>query len=558
MSRFLASAAIALAPINILAARALAQPLPCPTTFFDGEFNVGDWEEIVFHVDGNGGTASSTQELSGGNPDRYRRVVHSINPAQSPGTPDTCLYVFHRSRLSTYDPHLQGAIASIDFAIDSKQLDLPFPTSSGHGFSIALRQNGSVYFVAAPLIAQETEWTHKSATALNAESFTSFDAQGHPDFSQSGLPIEFGFRTANCNLGSTPYTITDGYDNWSVTLHAPRTGRVLFEDAVTPVRVAAGPRVSVIARSRTDGARHAVDASDDGSYYLPQLAPGDYDIVARYELPLRYIYSYPRWPRVVWQPFDLSTSPDLTVSADGTINPCPMDILFPWPAILLHGRIGGSNPGPSQMTDLAAWLAIARPRDLSTSPRFGIIPIAPDMGSGNYYSFENALEANHLSAITGLFPSQTRLRVLGYSQGGLVARILLESSTVLPPARIERVVQAGTPNHGSCLASFYPGTGLTESDLDSFNSVWTHSYGVPFFQIAGAGSCMFPPCTFGHCNSDRVVDSDSVFFLGQVPGADYTVFEMMTLQGVTHFDSQRGLLHDPSSINEIARLLSRP
>ena len=110
-------------------------PYAAATTFFDGTFNDADWQ-VVDHQVGFGGTSSAIQRASGGNPDEFREVTTTLNPASG----ERRVFSFNFRSGAVYDPQSQGAIQSIDYSEDAIILNAPEAQSVGLG----LRQDGEL------------------------------------------------------------------------------------------------------------------------------------------------------------------------------------------------------------------------------------------------------------------------------------------------------------------------------------------------------------------------------------------------------------------------------
>ena len=170
-------------------------------TFYDGTFDPASWN--TSQTMGAGGQTFS-QEQTGGNPDEYFRAQTITN---SP-----VIYA-HINQAFTIDP-FETSIESIDFSIDIQN----FVTfGQGMGFALALEQNGSVFFGPGQITssADTSQWVDFSQLALVESQFERQTGSADLDFSSSGSPITFGFRTANSNGN----TITTGYDNYAVTVN---------------------------------------------------------------------------------------------------------------------------------------------------------------------------------------------------------------------------------------------------------------------------------------------------------------------------------------------------
>ena len=204
--------AVAVSAAVVVGAYASAPAAQAATvTFGDSTFADADWE-LIQNSFGPGGTATAAQVPTGGNPDAYRS--HTITLNQPVGA-EASAFPFSGSLPSTYDPSL-GAITSVDFSIDTIGLLV-----GNQRVGVAAKQDSVIYIVTTPgVFATEFEWTNKIQSGLTADDFgTITDPSIHPDFTESGGVIEFGFYSAtSAPAGSTAGTNTIGLDNWSVTL----------------------------------------------------------------------------------------------------------------------------------------------------------------------------------------------------------------------------------------------------------------------------------------------------------------------------------------------------
>ncbi len=196
-------------------------------SFGDSDFNDADWT-VVTETTGAGGTLlSASQVLVGGNPAAHRQIELELNGSAQGGGVFT-----HSFRTSaTYNPSVEGAIATLDYREDARCV----VSSPGGCFVIgpSLRQDGNVFLSRkTPLLSiSEFEWTHKELTGLTPEDFRSIASGNyseHPDFSDSGSEIEFGFHRA---MSTSPVTITrsSAIDNWEIVLHQLPVDLISFE-----------------------------------------------------------------------------------------------------------------------------------------------------------------------------------------------------------------------------------------------------------------------------------------------------------------------------------------
>jgi hypothetical protein len=206
-------------------------------TFSDQDFNAGDWGLIEFAV--GGGTTSVTRETSEGNPGAYRQITNTV-PTPSSGGYATVFGIQLRAD-ATYDPAVRGAIDSVDYSEDATLLS---GFNQGQATGPALRQDGHFYLVRG-LLTPVSEclgtWCPRGLANLHQQDFILvvggspadpagfFDETSHPDFSDTGSEIKFGFYRANGVVyPDGGYTIVGGIDNWSITLYIP------FEDTTPP------------------------------------------------------------------------------------------------------------------------------------------------------------------------------------------------------------------------------------------------------------------------------------------------------------------------------------
>ena len=178
----------------------------------DGEFLVDDWEAIVLQADG-GASGSYTQELTGGDPDSFRRIVHNV-----PGG-GNFLVVFHRFDAFIYTPSVDGPISTIDYSESRRNLSGMGEVTS----ALALQQDGVVYVSFLQNLSADQNWSTGELFDITSADFGNYVfnnlvGQNSPDFSATGGEIKFGFARGNSSL-SSGYIRTNGIDNWSLTIH---------------------------------------------------------------------------------------------------------------------------------------------------------------------------------------------------------------------------------------------------------------------------------------------------------------------------------------------------
>ncbi|AFZ48307.1 protein of unknown function DUF1555 [Cyanobacterium stanieri PCC 7202] len=181
-------------------------------TFFDGTFNDADWTRIVNITPSPSGSSgeTATQSLSGGNPDAFRSMTHTL-------TGGTAVNVFHFNNNAIYNPAL-GAIVSIDYSADVRGLT---PSAGTFGDGFAILQDGRIFRTGTTGVSTGSPWQTKSLLGLTDGNFFALDGGSGPDFSITGSLIQFGYERNNANFSPSPTarTITHGIDNWSVRLN---------------------------------------------------------------------------------------------------------------------------------------------------------------------------------------------------------------------------------------------------------------------------------------------------------------------------------------------------
>ncbi len=206
--------------VTALVAAAVAAPAMASVTYADGTFTPSNWGfETV--VAGPGGSSSGTQ-VAGGNPDTAREIANSINS----GGLVWGVSRFGTTNATRYEPVNQGAILSVDFAIDFR-----FVTGiGGQGQSVAViaKQGMLVYGAGHAITGSTGQWGSHSITGLTAADFTLLNGASGPaiDFSGTAIPIRFGFGAGNSSTGGA-YSNTVMYDNFEVVVHnvpAPAAG----------------------------------------------------------------------------------------------------------------------------------------------------------------------------------------------------------------------------------------------------------------------------------------------------------------------------------------------
>lgn len=204
-----------------------AQAAPLQQTsivFSDETFMPASWtltEEI------QGDVTSTTSQQPSGNPGNFRYSA-SIFPPIDP-TDFEVVWSFHFYEDMVYDPAVQGPIESLSYQEDNALLNVSpsYPSASIFGYFI-LKQYGLIYKVGAFPIAN-TEWSTSYLSEVKENEIYLFVdplPNVHPDFSESGAPITFGYaRMAYRSPTDPPIPANQeliyqhGIDNWRVTVN---------------------------------------------------------------------------------------------------------------------------------------------------------------------------------------------------------------------------------------------------------------------------------------------------------------------------------------------------
>ncbi len=287
-----------------------AAPAKAQVVLSDSAFNPSRWSAPAVY-DSTTGAVAAVTVASGAN--QYRHVINTVGPALADRASKVLgVHIFAQS----YSPAAQGAVAAIDFKIDTS-CAAPDCTAGGQIFGIALRQGGRDYiayiagradgyplgfasasgvgdavpnFWQAPAIAgwktsasrwQASQFCQVSAAAIVSPLDGVCDASKQPDFSAAGGPIQCGFFTYD-DLGfdsaNPGYNYAQGtsYDNWSCTMLPPGSLRVT--KIVAPLPAGPPPQFPLTVRctdpSGVTADRNLVVAANTSSAPVDDLVPG--------------------------------------------------------------------------------------------------------------------------------------------------------------------------------------------------------------------------------------------------------------------------------------------
>ena len=208
-----------------LAAIALgaSTPVSASTDFVDGDFSSG-WSYSQVTA-GNGGSASISLQGGGGSPGA--NLVAATSVAADCGA----IYAFAFKTTATYNPATEGPLASFNYSEDAKLID---GFGSGQATGPAIQQGGKLFVLPGFPTGTDTNWHHMVRGGLTASEFIEVlggpcpnytNPGSHPDFSENGSTMTFGFFRANSQIdGFGAYSITAAIDNWKVSL-----GPILYD-----------------------------------------------------------------------------------------------------------------------------------------------------------------------------------------------------------------------------------------------------------------------------------------------------------------------------------------
>jgi hypothetical protein len=182
-------------------------------TFSDpGTFNLGTWTETIT----GDGDVIDTRNAVGGNPNDFL----SLETIPSGGVIIQGVYI---NSAASWDPSTQGAISSIDMAIDVTLLDSKFGHADGQAYGIVILQDGMFFKTGFGLTGTANTFSSRQINGAMQADFIEHLLSGAsgaamPDFGGTGSEILFGLIVANS--GGAPISgTTAGYDNWAITVN---------------------------------------------------------------------------------------------------------------------------------------------------------------------------------------------------------------------------------------------------------------------------------------------------------------------------------------------------
>lgn len=191
-------------------------------TFTDGNFDPSDWSSSIQLSQGT--LSAVADQFNQGNPPNSRRHVFQSPAWSGSGS----LYVAHFNDDFLYNPAVSGAIESLDFSYEIKHLGaVNFAVSLGVRYRPALLQGGTIYTLVGVNHADTTgNWAPFSVDSTISAEWSDINGLLQPDFSASGLPILFGYRTmlpAGCSPATATcasFSVTSALDNYRLDLRS--------------------------------------------------------------------------------------------------------------------------------------------------------------------------------------------------------------------------------------------------------------------------------------------------------------------------------------------------
>jgi len=173
---------------------ALTAPASASFVLSDGDFS--QWSYSTF------GTATPTVLDSGGNPGA-RLQVTTVSGSGS-------------GVMAVYVPAVNLGLEGTSFSWSLDVLRGPGSFGQGQAISLIIKQGDSIFADYLYITGVQSTWTTQTFNGtLNAANFTRLTGTGSLDLSGS-VSSQFGFSASNSNSG----TLTQFYDNWSLTLNA--------------------------------------------------------------------------------------------------------------------------------------------------------------------------------------------------------------------------------------------------------------------------------------------------------------------------------------------------
>lgn len=166
----------------------------------------------------SGSTPDGTYEITNvqlvgtGNDPPCRKIT--IETVEAPHKPDTVYAICWKDN-ATHNPATQCPLTSVSFCVESKRHDDSDATNTlTDAVVFVVRQNNRIYATASQSVG--VNWKRASGSYVQNQ-FTEIDGAGNPNFTASGLPIEFGFALKlQVGEDEEPYDVVM-FDNLCIT-----------------------------------------------------------------------------------------------------------------------------------------------------------------------------------------------------------------------------------------------------------------------------------------------------------------------------------------------------
>ncbi|MCA0374469.1 MAG: PEP-CTERM sorting domain-containing protein [Gemmatimonadetes bacterium] len=214
---------------SLLAAAVLA-PTFAPTTvdaqsitYTAGAFPDAQWTETIRGLSAPV-TFTRTPLTTGGNPGDMFRLDVAIAATTGANT-------FNVAWINSgfvFNPAVDGTFTGVSFSMDVIGLATAGFSAPFYGFiGASMQQNGVFFQASTPLSVASTQWSTLQFNWLATDTWTASVPGTQPDFSATGAPITFGFRSGfstNCpNVnGCSAARASLGLDNYAVTISSTR------------------------------------------------------------------------------------------------------------------------------------------------------------------------------------------------------------------------------------------------------------------------------------------------------------------------------------------------
>jgi PEP-CTERM motif len=207
---------------------AAASPLSAQSvTYSQGTFDSNQWS---FSTITQSGPVSGTEQLVGTGGNSGSNWLHTFSLGVASGA--NRYRVANINNTFTYDPRVNGALASLSFSFDLLGLSTSGFSEPFFGSYVpTLRQNGLYFFLANGGLRPTTSWSTYSISSSSFVNWLDPNNQGgslRPDFSAAGTTMEFGYIMSGggeCPVGlvCSAASFASRLDNFSVTANAVST-----------------------------------------------------------------------------------------------------------------------------------------------------------------------------------------------------------------------------------------------------------------------------------------------------------------------------------------------